>query len=229
MQYKIVIFDIDGVIFEKPEIARREDNVAASSWDSLFERLDIYDLHERLKELYMRKGFRSYNEWTEAACCVLKAKGLDQKTFEEVINSRKFMAGAVETVSTLSRNDIVTSAVSGSFGALARRAKIELGIDDTLAHCDFKFDENGILKDWKLLATDYKDKVKFVKYLAQLNKVGMKECAYVGDDVNDMAVFERVGLAIAFNSYKEKVRAAADVVIEKKDLREILPHLRIKK
>ena len=139
------------------------------------------------------------------------------------------MAGAAETISTLSRNDIVTSAVSGSFGALARRAKSELGIDDTLAHCDFKFDENGILKDWKLLATDYKDKVKFVKYLAQLNKAGMKECAYVGDDVNDMAVFERVGLAIAFNSYKEKVRAAADVVIEKKDLREILPYLGVKK
>ncbi|MCL5100484.1 MAG: HAD-IB family phosphatase [Candidatus Marsarchaeota archaeon] len=225
MVYKIVIFDIDGVLFEKPDIPHKEDSVAASSWDSLFQELDIYDIHERLKHIYMNKGFRTYMEWTDTACCVLKAKGLNKETFDKLMFGRPLMHNAKDTISKIKKHGMVTGAVSGSFAALANRVKEELGIDHTLAQCDLKFDNNGELNDWKLFATDYNDKVKFVRYIAQLNQATLKECVYVGDDVNDVAVFEKVGLAIAFNSYKERVVNAADVIIKEKDLSKVLPHL----
>jgi 3-deoxy-D-manno-octulosonate 8-phosphate phosphatase KdsC-like HAD superfamily phosphatase len=80
-----------------------------------------------------------------------------------------------------------------------------------------------------LFPTDWKDKVKFMKYIADLHRAKLSECVYVGDDVNDVPVFGRVGLSIAFNASKQSVRNAAKVVIDKKDLRQILPFMGIKR
>jgi len=44
----------------------------------------------------------------------------------------------------------------------------------------------------------------------------------VGDGANDIPLLEKVGLSIAFNA-KPALKEVADVVVEGKDLREILP------
>lgn len=228
-KYKIVIFDLDGVIFSKPWRSNREE-VATSSWDVLFKELNIYDLHERLKEMFIEGRFKSYMDWTDAACCLLKANKLDRNTFERIIGKRPFTSGAKETLKILNQNGVITGIVSGSFEELALKLKKETGMNHVLAHCRLVFDEKtGLLQDWKLFATDWKDKIKFVKYIADLYKTKLNECAYVGDDINDIPVLERVGLAIAFNADKQIVREAAKVVIKEKDLRAILPYLGFKK
>jgi 3-deoxy-D-manno-octulosonate 8-phosphate phosphatase KdsC-like HAD superfamily phosphatase len=61
-----------------------------------------------------------------------------------------------------------------------------------------------------------------------LYKVKLDQCVYVGDDVNDIPVFERVGLSIAFNATKQKVIEAAKVVVKGNDLRKILPFIGLK-
>jgi len=225
LPYKIVVFDLDGTLFDKPWESK-SDKVAVSTWDLVFKELGIYDLHEKLKKIYVNGGFRSYMEWGEMDCCTLAARKLDKQTFMRIINSRPFIGGVRETFRVLKENKIITGAVSGSFEELALRAKRELGIDQVLAHCRLEFDEKtGLLKDWRLFATDYTDKIKFVTYMANLYKVKLAQCAYVGDDVNDIRVFGRVGLSIAFNATKPKVKEAAKIVVEGKDLRKILPHL----
>lgn len=225
--YKIVVFGLGGVVFERPWEDPTED-IAISTWDVLFKILGIYDEHERLKNIFLRGGFKTYGDWSDAACCVLKASGLNREMFEKVINSLPFMQGAIETFRALHTNKIITG-VGGGFEALALRAKRELNIDHVEAHCRFEFDEEGKLKDWKLLATDYKDKIKFIKFIAQINKVDLDQCAYVGGDISDIPIFKKVGLSVAFNSTKQIVKEEAKVVIESKDLREILPHLGLKK
>jgi phosphoserine phosphatase len=226
-QYKVVVFDLDGTLFKRPWNST-DDDVAVSSWDVVFRAINSYDEHEQLKKIFLRGGFRSYIDWTDAACCVLRAKNLDRQTFQKLIDERPFTHGAVETLNILKENNIVIGVVSGSFEALALRVKKELEIDHVLAHCRLIFDDAGHLKDWKLFATDWKDKLKFVRYITQLHKAKLKQCAYVGDDVNDIHVFKKVGLAISFNSTKQKVNEHAHVVIKKEDLREILPHLGIR-
>jgi phosphoserine phosphatase len=226
--YRIVVFDLDGTIFEKPWNSTRKE-VAVSTWDALFDKLGIYDLHERLAKIFVEGGFKSYMEWTHCACCAFMARGLDIKTFNEVINSRPYVKGAKETFEVLKRNGIITAVISGSFEELALRAKNELGIDHILAHCRLEFDEKtGLLKDWHLFATDWKDKIKFVSYIADLYKAKLEECVYVGDDVNDIPVFDKVGLSIAFNATKRRVMEAAKVVIKGNDLRKILPFIGLK-
>lgn len=227
-QYKIVIFDLDGVIFSKPWRSESEA-IAVSSWDVLFKTLGIYDLHEKLKTMFIEKRFRSYMDWTEVACCVLKAHGLDKKTFEEIMEKRPFMAGAKETLQILNQNEIITGIVSGSFEELASKLKRETGINHALTHCKLEFNEQtGLLQTWKLYGTDWEDKVKFVKYIADLYKTNLDNCVYVGDDVNDIPALRRVGLSIAFNADKKQVKEAAQIIVNKKDLREILPHIGLK-
>jgi len=223
--YKLIFFDLDGVIFDKPWFDDSSEDVAISTWDLLFKKLEIYDAHEKLKQKFISGGFKSYMEWTEAACNVIM-HFLDKKTFDDLINQRKFSFGAEEVFSILSDQQIKTVVITGSFEALAQRAKKKLGhINHILAHCKFIFKKDGLLKSWQLKETDYEHKAKFVRSIAEQHKIQLDECAFIGDDVNDKKAFKQVGLSIAFNSNKESVQQAADIVIDGRDLRLILPHL----
>ena len=46
----------------------------------------------------------------------------------------------------------------------------------------------------------------------------------VGDSIFDVSIFDAAGFSIAFNSHDERVKNSADVSIESKDLRDILPY-----
>ena len=227
-EYKIVIFDLDGTLFTKPWRPSAEE-VSVSSWNLVYKELGIFDIHEKLKNMFIKKSFRSYMDWNYVGCCVFQARGLDKKTFDRIIENRPYNPGVKETLKILAQNKIITGVVTGSFESLALRVQREIGINHILAHCRLEFDEKtGLLKDWQLFGSDWQDKVKFAKYIADLYKVRLDDIAYIGDDVNDIPVFKRVGLAIAFNAEKKRVKEAAHIVIKKRDLREILPYLGLK-
>jgi phosphoserine phosphatase len=227
--YKLIAFSLDGVIYQTPwhEISSSlSERIAVSTWDVLFQELGIYNVHEKLAQNYAKGFFKSYREWTEAACRILKSVGLDKKTFQNIINRRPLSLGAVELFKILRDYGIKTAVITGSFEALAQRASRELGgFDYILAHCKLIFNDDGFLEDWELNDTDYKDKAEFIRNIAKENQIPLDQCAYVGDDVNDIEAFKIVGCPIAFNCRKPKVLRAARVVIESNDLRAILPHL----
>ncbi|MBE3093185.1 MAG: HAD hydrolase family protein [Chloroflexi bacterium] len=66
-----------------------------------------------------------------------------------------------------------------------------------------------------------------MKRIAEKYGVKLKECAYIGDDVNDVDVFRKVGLSIAFNCRKKSVLEVANVIIESQDIRSIIPYLKV--
>jgi len=223
--YKLVFFDLDGVLYDKPWIESTDTKVAVSTWDVLFTDIKMYEVHEKLKQNYIN-GIYDYMGWTEAACNVLKSLRLDRETFQKVIASRPLSQGSYELLHQLHEKNIKTALVTGSFEALATRASKELGgFDHIKAHCTLYFDENGFLEKWKLEPVDYVDKETFVKEIASLEKIPLEKCAYVGDDVNDVDAFKNVGLAIAFNAKKLDVLKEADIIIESRDLMAIFPHL----
>lgn len=224
--YKLIIFDLDGVIYDKPWNETNSTEVAVSTWDVLFQEMGFYNVHEKLKQNYVNKIYKSYTEWSEAACNNLKSLCLDRKTFEKILNQRSLIQGAKDVFQILQKNKIVTAIITGSFEDLAQRATKELGgINHIFAHCKLHFNNRGLLESWKLHPTDYEDKALFVKQIAKKHNIPLKQCAYIGDDVNDITAFKEVGLSIAFNTNKPKVRQAAKVVIESRDLKSILPHL----
>lgn len=214
--YKVAIFDLDGVVFESP-----------SAWERIFSKLGMDKVHDRLEERFNRGEFKSYIEWSEAALSEIKSAGLAKEAFDEVINGMPLMRGARDAFEALRSNGIKTAAISGGFLELAERAKKELGIDYVFAHAGLQFDESGRMESWKLYKTDYRGKLFVARFVTRLYSASMTECAYVGDGPNDIPVFRVAGMGIAFNSRREEVKKAANVVIDRQDLSLILPHIGI--
>lgn len=229
IHYKLVVFDLDGVLFEKPWHDTNSDRTAVSTWDILFQEIQHYKVHEDYRQNYIDGFFKSYREWTEAACNFLKNFGLKRDLFERIINQRQYVPGAEDVFKTLREKNVKTAVISGSFDALAQRAKRELWISYAYAHCKLNFDRNNLLRSWKIDRTDYEDKPDVIRKIAGDNSIDLEECAYIGDDVNDIEAFKIVGLRIAFNAPKASVRQSADIVIESRNLKSILPHLYVEK
>jgi phosphoserine phosphatase len=236
-EYKMIFFDLDGVLFEKPWLESKSRKVAISTWDLLFKKLGQYNIYETLKKNF-EKGLYgddidSYLKWKEAACQTLKIIPLDENIFQEVIDSRILSRGAKELFQKLKISKIKTAIITGSFYRLAQKAKIELGgVNHIRSQCRLLFDDKGLLKRWELDKTDYKHKVEIMEELALKEGIidengnpNLNQCVYVGDDVNDLEAFRAAGLAIAFNSQKSIVKKAADIIIIGGDLTEILSPL----
>ena len=218
----MVFFDMDGVLFDVAGYNENGKKVAISTWNAVFDALGIYHEHERLKEMFIKGEFPSYMEWTDEACKVLQKNRLTKDRFNQIINSRPLMAGVEETLEGLKNRGYKTAVITGNFEVLALRAKKLLDLDYAIGHCRLNFDDTGNLKDWDLIPCDFNGKITYFKKIADEVGISYSECAYVGDEVNDIAIFKEVGLSIAFNCFKEEVKKTADIVIDKKDLREIL-------
>jgi phosphoserine phosphatase len=184
------------------------------------------DKHRQLKRKFEAGEFTSSIEWTNEACKILKINNLTEEKFSKIINDQPFIRGAGETILELKKLGYKTAIITGSFSALAKRLQKEFGVDEVIAHCDFKFNRDGKLKNWKLLpCCGHEDKVGVFLQMVKRHRVIPSECVYVGDDVNDISVFQKVGLSIAFNCNKKEVKDVVDIVVEGKDLRLILKRI----
>ncbi|MBU3958042.1 MAG: HAD family phosphatase [Nanoarchaeota archaeon] len=230
-QIKIVFFDMEGVIFDvsKYNIKEKHKEIAVSAWPLVFAKLNALDRHAELRDKFVKGEFGPKNctdKWSDSACQVFKEKGLTKETFMDAINNMPLMAGAKETFEELHKRGYKTAIITGSFEELAERAKTLLVIDFIAAHCKMNFDKSGKLDSWKLISCDYEGKVEYFHKI--LKEAGLKpdNAAFIADEMNDMPLFKEAGFSIAFNSTKEEVKKAADVAIDKKDLREVLKHLK---
>lgn len=215
---------MDGVLVDVAGYNENGKKVAISTWNAVFDQAGIYHEHERLKEMFIKGDFPSYMEWTDEACRVLQKHGLTKEQFMKIINSRPLMNGAKETLEELKKRGYKTAVITGSFKALAKRVQKLLGLDYIIAHCELIFDENGNLKEWQLIPCDFEGKVAYFNKQANELKLNPSECAYIGDEVNDIPIFGKAGLGIAFNCQKEEVKKTAHIVVDKKDLREFLQY-----
>lgn len=215
---------MDGVLVDVSGYEENGKKVAISSWNAVFDQAGIYQDHERLKEMFIRGDFPSYMEWTDEACRVLQKHDLTKNKFREIINNRPLMNGAEETFKKLKERGYKTAVITGSFKALAERVKDLFSLDYAIAHCDLIFDEKGNLERWQLIPCDFQGKVDYFNKQAKELNLSLSQCAYVGDEVNDIPIFGQADLSIAFNCHKEEVKKAAHIVIDKKDLREILEY-----
>ncbi len=82
----------------------------------------------------------------------------------------------------------------------------------------------------KDLGCDYflsgvRDKGKAVEEVMKKGGFNSKEVCYIGDDLNDIPAFERVGVALTAEDAPEEVKLAADFVIPKRGGEGVIRHL----
>jgi len=215
-KYKLACFDVDGTLI---------DNVKFS-WQVFH---DYFQTDSHRREDARNRFFNgeiSYLQWAEHDIGLWEEKGAKKEDFFKAISSLRLMPGALETLKELKKNGLKLAIISGSLNVVLERFMPNYNefFDDVFLSRIY-FDKNGKIAKVEATEFDIEKKADALKMIAKREKISLKECVFVGDYLNDIKVMEEAGLGIAFNCQHEEVKKAADVVIEKKDLREILPHI----
>src|SRR3989344_6057979 len=212
-KYKLVCFDLDSTLIDNLKF----------SWQ-LFHDYFETDKHRRddAKNRFYSKEI-SYKEWAEHDIGMWKEKNAKKEDFFKALEGLKLMEGALETLRELKQGGAKLAIISGSLNVLLEKfiPNYEDYFDDVFISRIY-FDENGYISEIEATEFDIDAKALALKKIAEREGISLKECAFVGDYLNDIKVMQEAGLGIAFNCLNEEVKKAADIVIEKKDLREIL-------
>ena len=215
-KYKLVCFDVDGTLI---------DNVKFS-WQVFH---DYFQTDKHRREDAKSKFFSgqiSYRQWAEHDISLWKEKNAKKEDFFKAIQHLKLMDGAVETLKELKKNGLKLAVISGSLNVVLEKFIPNYGefFDDVFLSRIY-FDGDGSISGVEATEFDMDAKALALKIIAEREKIRLEECVFVGDYLNDIKIIKEAGLGIAFNCNYEEVKKAADVVIDKKDLREILKHI----
>lgn len=209
MKCRLVAFDLDGTL-------TYEDNF----WGRIHERFGCLREAEKLREEYERA--RNYRKWFDDT--LLLWTGRKYSEIEEIVDTTTLMPGARETCEELRNAGALLAIISSGLAPLANHVAGNLGID-------FVFSNDFAVKDGRLtghgtckVGLENKDEV--LRQVAEEQKIPLNECAAVGDHRNDISMLKAAGLGISFGSSIPELDESADVVIKRKDLREILGYLK---
>lgn len=215
-KYKLVCFDVDGTLI---------DNVTFS-WQIFH---DYFQTDKHRREDARKKFFNgeiTYLQWAEHDIALWKEKNAKKEDFLKAISNLRLMNGALETLSELKKQNLKLAIISGSLNVVLEKfiPNYEEIFDDVFLSRIY-FDEKGNISKVDATEFDMDGKALALRKIAEREKIQLKECVFVGDYLNDMKIIQEAGLGIAFNCNYDELRKAANVCIDKKDLREILKHI----
>ena len=202
---KLIAFDFDNVLVDG---------------ESLDEVAKLVDSEDKIIELTRKAMEGNISFETSLRERMNLLKGVSLGDIEKVTKKMPLMEGAEETILELKKRGYKLATITGNFEIITNRLK-DLDID--YIFCNQLHDEDGKLTgeiSGPLIVEGSKGEV--LQELMDQEGLKAAECAAVGDGANDIPMLEKAGLSIAFNA-KPALKEVADVVVEGKDLREILP------
>lgn len=215
-KYKLVCFDVDGTLI---------DNITFS-WQVFH---DYFQTDRHIREDAKNAFFNgkiSYLQWAEHGINLWREKNAKKEDFFKAANHLRLMKGAMETLNKLKEKGFKLAIISGSLDIILE--KFIPNYDkffDYVFISRIYFDKMGFISKIQATEFDMDAKALALKKIAGKEKISLKECVFVGDYLNDIKIIQEAGLGIAFNCKHEELKNVADVVIEKKDLREILRYV----
>lgn len=204
----LVVFDMDGVLVD-----------IKSSWQFIHERFGAENSNNIRRYL---DGEISYQELMKKDIALWGRVHIDR--IKQILSTVPLMSGAIEMMSCLKQSKLRTAIISAGVSILAERLQAILGFDHIFAN-KILTDQNGFVTGEGQETVSLLDKASPLNKLAFEENIELDQCVVVGDSVYDIPLFRKARIGIAFNPDSEKVSESADVVITRKDLREVLPYL----
>jgi len=202
---KLCVFDFDSTLMDGETI------------DFFAEALGIKEQVAAITERAMN-GELDFFESLQQRVGLLK--GLEYRKVEEISHSLPYMPGAKETIAELKKAGLTVVCFSGGFRTATAYAKDILGYDadfsNALHHKDGRLTGlvgGDMMFNWS--------KGDMLVRLQNILGITPDETMVCGDGANDLSMFAHAGTRIAFCA-KEVLKKEANIVIDTKDLREIL-------
>ncbi len=149
---------------------------------------------------------------------------ITKQHLHNLLSDLSLMNGAEQCIKNLKKRDIITVIVSAGLQVLAERVGNSLGIDYIYAN-DIKIDKEGRLTGEGIVNVPLMYKDKTVQRITKETGVSVDQMAAVGNSCFDIPMLLSCGLGIAFNPADDCIKKKADIILEEKDLRKLLPVL----
>lgn len=210
--YKLVVFDLDGVLTDY-----------VSSWMWVHQHFEVDN--EKSYRLFREKKIDDYEFMkTDISLWLDKNPSLTRSEIQEILDQVPLIPGVKETFEELKKHGLKTAIVSGGIDLLAERVGSVLGADLIFANA-LDTEENGQLTGEGISIVPLRRKDKILEKIQNDLGITKEETVAVGDSLIDIPLFQQSGLAIAFDSKNDELLDYADIHVEKKDLREILHYI----
>jgi phosphoserine phosphatase len=205
---KVVVFDMDGVLVE-------ED----SSWVTVHNYFKVNNRDSFKKYL---NGEIDYCEFMKRDIALWPRVNI--KTIEQIFNKTQPIAGAKDVIEELKTRGLITALATAGLDILANKINRDLNFDYIFAN-GLDIDKGGNLLGTGKCRVKLLRKDKVLISLSKMLNIPLSQFVAIGDSKYDIAMFNVVGLAIAFNPKDEEVKQAADIIIEDNNISKILNFL----
>jgi len=196
-----VIFDLDGTL------VRYHGVDFESSWGAIAVAAGVSDRSQELfREYFPRRD--AYAEWVVEEAKLLKGISVDHVANH--VFPPPYACGVAEAVERL-RGQYLMGILSSGVDLIADYVAQDLGL--SFAWANRLAVEDGRFAGTSEIVVDLWSKADVLTRLASEYGLDLQRVCFVGDNVNDLAVMQRVGLAIAANPKDDSLHEVADHVI----------------
>ena len=208
MEIKLAVFDFDSTLMNGETI-----NFLAKD----------YGVEDEVKKITEKAMAGELDFFESLTYRIGLLKGMKVKRVDEICQNLPFVIGAKETITELKNRGYKVVCFSGGYKNATVPAKEKLGLDGEFSN--ILHSKNGALTGLfggEMCFSDSKGQM--LKTLQSILKIDRKNTVVIGDGANDLSMFQYADTRIAFCA-KEVLKNNATIIIDKKDLREILKYL----
>ncbi len=205
---KLAVFDFDSTLMEGEtlEFIARE-----------------YGIEPLMKEITTNAMEGKIDFFESLVQRVALLKGAKEETIVKICRELPYTKGAKETISTLKKMGYKVVCFSGGYVTATIPAQQVLGYDAQFSNIlHFKNGEMTGLVGGEMMFSDSKGKM--LKRLQTLLDITEEDTLVTGDGANDLSMFAFAAKRVAFCA-KPVLKQNANIIIENKDLTEILNHI----